>query len=69
MAALKIGSLNCQGQSKMTVSKQLWIQHLLRLYNFDILCCQETFLEDDTFINCDFVMNNFTIIRNNAQNE
>ena len=68
MAKLKVGSLNCQGQSKMSLAKQLFVQHVLKLYNFDILCTQETFIEDDAFESCDFVSKNYNLVKNNSQN-
>ena len=68
MASIKVGSLNCQGQTKMSLAKQLFLQDILRIYNFDILCTQETLIENDTFENCDYILNNFTIITNNSLN-
>ena len=59
MAVLKVSSLNCQGQSKLTLAKQLFIQNILQVKKYDILCLQETFMEDDVFKNCDFLMSNY----------
>ena len=69
MAELKIGTLNCQGQTKIPLAKQLQIQKHLMLYNLDILNCQETYLDEEAFTKCDYVHNNYLIIRNNAMNE
>ena len=48
MASIKIGSLNCHGQTKMSLAKQLFIQDILKCHNFDVLCTQETLIENDT---------------------
>ena len=69
MNSLKIVSLNCRGQTKMNLAKQLQIQDFLKVYNIDILMCQETSVDDDTFNLCDFIKSNFTIIINNSHNE
>ena len=66
MAELKIGTLNCQGQTKIPLAKQLQIKKHLMLYNLDILLCQETYLDEEAFTKCDYVHNNYLIIRNNA---
>ena len=66
MAAINVGTLNCQGQTKMSLAKQLQLQHLLRTHNYDILCCQETYIEEDSFINCEFLQNNYNIVKNNS---
>ena len=61
--------MSCQGQTKLTLSKQLYIQNFIRINFIDILLCQETRIENDTFKRCDYLQNNFTIINNNTENE
>jgi len=66
---LNIGSLNCYGQTKMTINKQLQIQNYIGQYNIDILLCQETFANSETFDNCPALKNNYNKIYNNSKNE
>ena len=68
MAKIKIGSLNCHGQSKMSTAKQLFIESILKQSKQDILCLQETFIDDETFENCDYLTANYNIIKNNNIN-
>ena len=53
----------------MSLSKQLLIQDLLRVYKIDILACQEVSVNNDTFNNCDFISANYTLVSNNSHNE
>ena len=69
MKQLRIISLNCRGQTKLTLPKQLQIQDLLIRYNIDILMCQETAIDNETFELCEFIKSNYTLIQNNAVNE
>ena len=69
MAILKIGKLNCRGQTKLNLAKQLQIQFLLKMNNLDILLCQETYINDTSFKNCEYIMKFYNIISNNALNE
>ena len=69
MAGLSIATLNCRGQSKMTLAKMLQIQHTIRTNNLDLLFCQETHVEDNTLEHCEFIRSNFDLIKNNAGNE
>ena len=69
MAILKIGALNCRGQTKLNLAKQLQIQFLLKMNNLDILLCQETYINDTSFKNCEYIMKFYNIISNNALNE
>ena len=60
--------MNCHGQTKLELPKQLYIQNYLLTNNVDILLCQETRLEEQTFEQCNFIKSNFNIIKNNADN-
>ena len=61
--------MNCQGQTKLTLAKQLFIQNHLKNNRIDVLLCQETCVDNDTFNNCEFILNNYNIIRKNTENE
>ena len=64
-----IESLNCRGQTCFTVSKQLLIQEFLKFYLIDILLCQETSVDNESFKTCDYILNKFSILKNNALND
>ena len=66
---LTIAYINVRGQTGLEHSKQVQIQHLLQVYNIDILNCQETNILDSSFENCDFINSSFNIISNNASNK
>ena len=68
MNKLAIGTINCQGQTKLTLGKQLQIQNHIIQYKIDILFCQETYTDEDTFENCPSIKDNYNIISNNSQN-
>ena len=69
MGIIRIGSINCQGQSRLSLAKQLQIQSYIESFKIDILFCQETFIENDSFSQCSAIRNRFNIIKNNSQNE
>ena len=60
--------MNCHGQTKLEVPKQLYIQNYLLTNNIDVLMCQETRIDDQTFEQCNFIRSNYNIIKNNAAN-
>ena len=64
--SLSILYLNTYGQTKLTVNKQLQIEELIKQCKCDIAHLQETHLENDSFENCSFIKNNYTIILNNS---
>ena len=68
MHILTIASMNCHGQSKLEAPKQLYIQNFLLTNKIDVLLCQETKIDDNTFDHCNFIKSNYNIIKNNAQN-
>ena len=61
--------MNCQGQTKLKLPKQLFIQNHLKTNIIDVLLCQETQVDNNIFNNCEFILNNYNIIKNNAENE
>ena len=68
MYSLTVASMNCHGQTKLEVPKQLHIQNFLLTNGIDILMCQETRIDDRTFEQCNFIRSNYNIIKNNAPN-
>merc|ERR1711895_371851 len=68
MYSLTVASMNCHGQSKLEVPKQLYIQNFLLTNRIDILMCQETKIDDRTFEQCNFIRSNYNIIKNNTPN-
>ena len=69
MKQLIIATINCQGQTKLSLSKQHQIEHFIKQNNIDILFCQETAVFEDTFKGCHFIEINYNVIHNNASNE
>ena len=65
---LVIGHLNIRGQTKFSKSKQKMIEETLKHQKLDILHIQEVNIEDNSFEECDFLQDQFQILRNNAQN-
>ena len=63
---LKILYLNVQGQTKMTLDKQMQINDFIEYHKFDIVHFQEIDFNDDTFQSCHFILNNYNIITNNS---
>ena len=61
--------MNCHGQTKMMLAKQLFIQNHLKINKIDILLCQETYVDNETFNNCEYILSNHNIVKNNAKNE
>merc|ERR1712126_10814 len=68
MNTITIATMNCHGQTKLDILKQLYIQNFLSSYKIDVLLCQETKIEDNTFNQCNFINSNYSIIKNNSNN-
>ena len=66
---LNVAYLNCHGQTGFNISKQLQIQEFIKQNRLDIIHLQETFIEEDTFAECNFITSNFTLIKNNSRNK
>ena len=65
-SSLNIAYINCVGQTKFSVSKQLEIQSYMRSHSIDILHLQECLIDDDSFSQCNYVCSNFNIFSNNT---
>ena len=68
MYTLTIATMNCHGQTKLEVPKQLYIQNFLLTNKIDILLCQEIKIEENSFNQCNFISSNYSIIKNNSSN-
>ena len=69
MAVLTIATMNWHGQTKFTNAKQYFIQDFLKLHKIEVLVCQETRIKESDLTHCEYIYNNFTIIKNNSHNE
>ena len=65
---LSVAYVNCVGQTKFPISKQLEIQSFVCSNNIDILHMQECKIDDDAFSQCGFITSNFNIFSNNTPN-
>ena len=63
---LTIAFINCVGQSKFTLPKQLEIQSYMRSHKIDIIHLQECMIDEDSFSECHYVRNNFNVLSNNT---
>ena len=50
-----VAFINCVGQSKLPISKQLEIQSFVCTNNVDILHLQECRIDDDSFAHCGYL--------------
>ena len=55
MEDIKVATLNCRGQTRLTIAKQLQIQHFINEHNVDIVFLQETNFNLNTFDNCEHI--------------
>ena len=62
---LTIAFINCVGQSKFPISKQLEIQSFICAQKIDILHLQECKIDEDSFSQCGYLNSNFNIFSNN----
>ena len=69
MDDIKVATINCRGQTRLTVAKQLQIQHFINEHNVDIALLQETNFNLKTFDNCEHIRKYYSYIYNNANNE
>ena len=63
---LTLAFINCVGQSKFPLPKQLEIQNYIRSHKIDILHLQEVMIDDTSFSECHYVRNNFNLFSNNT---
>ena len=68
-SCLNVAFVNCVGQSKFNLAKQLEIQTFIRSHRLDILHLQEVKIEHDSFSECPFISSNFNILSNNTPND
>ena len=64
-----VAFINCVGQTRFPLSKQLEIQNYMRSQHIDILHLQECRIDDDSFSECQYVRSNFNIFTNNTKND
>ena len=67
--AITVAYINCVGQTKLPVSKQLEIQSFVCSNKVDIFHMQECKIDNDSFSQCGFLTSNFNIFSNNTPNE
>ena len=66
---INVAYLNCVGQTKFPIAKQLEIQRYICEHSIDILHLQECKIDStDTFFQCNYINSNFNIIANNTPN-
>ena len=65
---INVAFINCVGQTRFALSKQLEIQNYMRSHNIDILHLQECKIDDESFSECQYVRSNFNIFTNNTKN-
>ena len=66
---INVAFINCVGQSKFPVSKQLEIQSYVKSHNIDILHLQECKIDSESFSNCNFLRSNYNVFSNNTPND
>ena len=68
-SSLNVAFINCVGQSKFNLAKQLEIQNFIKSQRLDILHLQEVKVDHDSFSECPFICSNFNILSNNTKND
>ena len=61
-------TINVRGQTGFNLPKQLQIQDYLKQYQCDVLHLQEVHINEDSFSNCNYILNNYSVITNNNTN-
>ena len=64
-----IAYINCVGQTKLPISKQLEIQSFVCTNKVDILNLQECRIDDDTFSQCGYLTSNYNLFSNNKPDD
>ena len=67
--SLIVAFINCVGQTKLPISKQLEIQSFVCTNEVDILHLQECKIDDNSFAQCGFLMSNFNLFSNNKPDD
>ena len=63
---MKIAYLNIYGQSGLSNQKLLELENFIELNRLDIVCLQETNIQENTFSGCN-ILNRFNLIVNNSK--
>ena len=66
---LTISYLNIRGQTGFHLEKQSQIEEFLRYSQSDIWHIQEAHVGEDTFRECNYIENNYSVISNKATNK
>ena len=61
--------MNIRAQTGLNHAKQRQIEDFLSANRIDILHLQESHIEDNTFVDCNFISANYDIIANNSLNK
>ena len=69
MDVLNVTTINCRGQTRFNVAKQLQIQHFIVSHKIDIALLQETNFNTETFDKFYNIKSNFSYVYNNSNNE
>ena len=64
-----VAYLNCVGQTRLPISKQLEIQSFVHTNKVDILHLQECRIDDDSFSQCGYLTSNFNLFSNNKNQD
>mgnify|MGYP002637546871 FL=1 len=67
--SITVALINCVGQSKLPIWKQLEIQSFVCTNEVDILHLQECKIDEDSFAQCGYLTSNFNIFSNNKPDE
>ena len=67
--SITVAFINCVGQTKLPISKQLEIQSFVCTNKVDILHLQECRMDDDSFAQCGYLTSNFNLFSNNKPDE
>ena len=67
--SIVVAYLNCVGQTKLPLAKQLEIQSFVCSKKVDILHMQECRMDDDSFAQCGFLTSNYNLFSNNKPDD
>ena len=65
-STITIATMNIQGQSGLSETKQFQIQDFIKYNNVDILHCQEIEITSKSFRKCHFLNSHYNVIQNNS---
>ena len=64
---MKIASINIYGQTGMKPAKLLELEYFIEFHRLDVVCLQETDVNENTFSECNLISSGFYIIENNSR--